>query len=72
MTRGNGTGRTGRGPDRGRGISQGGRDRMGGPFVAGHGESCVCPNCGHKVAHVVGQPCNAMNCPKCGTRMTRQ
>jgi hypothetical protein len=65
MPRGNGTG-----PTQG-GGSRRGRGRMGGPFAAGPGGSCVCPKCGHKVSHVAGQPCNQKACPKCGTRMTR-
>ncbi len=75
MPRGDGTGPTGqrRGGGRGMGRGQGqGRGRMGGPFAAGPGGSCVCPNCGTTAAHVVGQPCNQKTCPKCGTAMTRQ
>jgi len=63
MPRGNGTG-----PPQGGGR---GRGRMGGPFAAGPGGSCVCPSCGHKVPHAAGQPCNQKACPKCGTTMTR-
>ena len=33
---------------------------------------CICPSCGHKVPHQVGQPCYRMNCPQCGTRMARE
>ena len=72
MPRGNGTGPRGQGPGRGRGRGQGqGRGRMGGPFAAGPGGICICANCGHKEPHIVGQPCNAMSCPKCGASMTR-
>jgi hypothetical protein len=83
MPRGDGTGPAGMGPGSGRGMGgrgqgrgggQGmgsGRGRMGGPFAAGPGGNCVCPNCGATVAHTVGQPCNAKSCPKCGTKMTR-
>jgi len=74
MPRGDGTGPGGQGPGTGRGMgrSQGqGRGRMGGPFAAGPGGSCVCPKCGATAAHVVGQPCNAISCPNCGTKMTR-
>jgi hypothetical protein len=61
---------TGRG--RGRRRRQGqGRGWMGGPFAAGPGGDCVCPNCGNKIAHVAGKPCNQQTCPKCGVRMTR-
>jgi len=48
----------------------GGRGRMGGN-KAGPGGQCVCPSCGHRIAHKTGQPCNQMSCPKCGARMTR-
>ncbi len=63
MPKGDGTG-----PPSGGGR---GRGRKGGPFAAGPGGQCVCPSCGHKVAHVPGQPCNQKACPKCGTTMTR-
>lgn len=49
----------------------GGRGRQGGPKAAGPGGQCVCPNCGHKVAHQVGVPCYTRKCPKCGAKMTR-
>jgi len=73
MPRGDGTGPGGQGRGGGRGMGRGqGRGRMGGPFAAGPGGNCLCPNCGHTVPHIVGQPCNQKTCPKCGTRMTRQ
>jgi len=56
---------------RGRGAGGGGRGRMGGPSAAGPGGTCVCPRCGERVPHTVGQPCNRMACPKCGVLMTR-
>lgn len=62
MPRGDGTGP----PQGGQG-----RGRKGGPFAAGPGGSCVCPKCGHKVAHQAGVPCVQVKCPKCGTAMTR-
>ena len=49
-----------------------GGGRMRGPLAAGPGGSCICPNCGHKVPHVAGQPCNQKTCPKCGATMARQ
>jgi len=54
--------------------SDGGRGggRMRGPLAAGPGGNCMCPNCGHKVPHVAGQPCNQRSCPKCGTAMVRE
>jgi predicted Fe-Mo cluster-binding NifX family protein len=61
----------GGGGGRGRGTGGGGRGRMGGPPAAGPGGSCVCPKCGEKLPHAVGQPCNQKACPKCGTTMTR-
>jgi len=74
MPRGNGTGPMGQGPGRGRGMGQGrglGRGRMGGPFAAGPGGHCVCPNCGYEEGHGVGLPCNKKSCPKCGATMMR-
>ncbi|MGD8814577.1 MAG: hypothetical protein PVI78_08900 [Anaerolineales bacterium] len=63
----------GRGGGRGRGFGRGGgRGRMGGPVAAGPGGNCICPNCGHRITHVVGQPCFDHKCPKCGTAMTRE
>ncbi len=64
MGRGRGTG-----SDGGRGS---GRGRMGGSKAAGPDGFCVCPKCGHKVKHVVGQPCFEQKCPKCGTQMVRE
>jgi len=48
-----------------------GRGRMGGPFAAGPGGQCVCPNCGYTEPQVRGSPCMNKKCPKCGTKMTR-
>jgi len=46
--------------------------RMGGNRPgAGPGGNCICPSCGAKVPHQVGQPCYSVNCPKCGARMAR-
>ena len=64
MPRGDGTGPPG--------DAERGRGRMGGPFAAGPGGNCLCPNCGHKVSHDAGQPCNQKTCPKCGTAMARE
>ncbi len=76
MPRGDGTGPMGRGPGTGRGIGAGGgqgqgQGRMGGPFAAGPGGGCICPSCGYKLQHLLGQPCNQKQCPKCGANMTR-
>jgi hypothetical protein len=61
----------GRGQGRGSGRGQG-PGRMGGPKAAGPDGSCVCPACGHKVPHQVGQPCSSVKCPKCGVAMIRE
>ena len=63
--RGQGAGRQGRGGQGGRG--QGGGTKPG----SGPAGNCVCPSCGHKEPHVVGQRCIDQTCPKCGTRMIR-
>lgn len=80
MPRGNGTGSvggdrpaTGRGGGRRKpGNSGSGRGRMGGPFAAGPGGNCVCPQCGYKISHTPGQPCNQLKCTQCNTVMTRE
>ncbi|MBN2808397.1 MAG: hypothetical protein JXR80_02770 [Deltaproteobacteria bacterium] len=59
----------------GSGPPAGGRNRRGqggGPLAAGPEGWCVCPQCGAKLAHVVGQPCNQRDCPQCGAKMTRE
>ena len=76
MPRGDGTGPQGKGPRTGRGLrgtgqGQGGGRGRGG-FAAGTGSSCVCPNCGERTVHKLGQQCNEQKCPKCGTFMVRE
>ncbi len=61
MPGGNGTGPAGQGQRRNLGFNN-----------AGPGGSCVCPNCGEKVPHQRGVPCNSVNCPKCGSTMVRE
>jgi hypothetical protein len=58
--------RSGNGIGRGRGPG-----RKGGPMKAGPGGECVCPNCGHRVAHLAGKPCYEKKCPKCSSQMIR-
>jgi hypothetical protein len=63
------------GQGRGRGGGQGqgqGPGRMNGPFAAGPDGNCVCLECGHKIKHLAGKPCNQQNCPKCGAQMIRE
>jgi len=55
-----------------RAFSQGIGRNLGDKPGAGPGGNCVCPNCGAKVPHTVNQPCNEIDCPKCGTKMTRE
>ncbi|MBN2421923.1 DUF134 domain-containing protein [Candidatus Woesearchaeota archaeon] len=62
--------RQGMGRGQRRGISGGGRGRMGG-FAVGPGGICVCPECGYKESQQRGVPCVSRKCPKCGARMTR-
>jgi hypothetical protein len=38
----------------------------------GPGGNCICPDCGKKVPHTRGTPCNKRKCPDCGTQMTRE
>jgi hypothetical protein len=67
MGRGRGGRKGGTGQGQGRGPG-----RMGGSKAAGPDGNCICPSCGQKVPHQTGQPCYAVNCPKCGTQMTRE
>jgi hypothetical protein len=56
----------------GRGQS-GGRGRGGGNKPgSGPSGNCICPNCGYKATHQVGQRCLDLACPKCGTKMIRE
>ncbi len=68
---GRGQGR-GLGRGMGSGCSGQGRGRMGGPMAAGAVGSCVCPKCGHRLAHERGLPCVQRQCPQCGTAMVRE
>jgi predicted DNA-binding protein (UPF0251 family) len=61
----------GRGAGRGLGRG-GGRGRMGGPYAAGPGGTCVCSKCGHEAPHQVGVPCTQQKCPQCGSPMVRK
>ena len=54
-------------------------DRFGRPsFSAGDkpgsgpGGKCIWPSCSATVSHTIGEPCNKISCPKCGTTMTRE
>ena len=68
-----GTGPDGTGPIGGKNSRGGnGRGRMGGPYSAGPGGNCVCPKCGNRIPHVVGEPCSSRDCQKCGSKMTRE
>jgi hypothetical protein len=58
----------GRGGQGGQGKGKGGGNKPG----SGPGGNCVCPKCGHKVQHIVGQRCIDRTCPKCGTKMIRE
>ncbi|HUV62360.1 MAG TPA: hypothetical protein VMW24_00610, partial [Sedimentisphaerales bacterium] len=57
---------------RGRGRRSAGGGRMGGPFAAGPGGTCICPQCGATAPHGRGVPCTQIKCPQCGAPMTRQ
>jgi hypothetical protein len=61
----------GRGGQGGRGQGQGGGRGGGNKPGSGPGGDCVCPKCGHREPHVIGQRCIDRSCPKCGTKMNR-
>lgn len=63
-----GRGQQGRGGGGARGIGRGGGTKPG----SGPSGNCVCPNCGYKMPHGIGQRCIDMSCPKCGTKMVRE
>jgi hypothetical protein len=65
---GRGFGHQGENMGRGQGRRMGRRRGFG---AAASDEQCVCPSCGHKIAHVAGQPCSQQVCPSCKARMTR-
>jgi len=52
--------------------SPGRAGRRVGPYAAGPGGMCACPQCGHKAPHERGLPCLQMQCPACGAAMTRE
>ena len=53
----------------GRGVNRNPKGDKPGSGPSGY---CVCPSCGHKIKHSRATPCNNRNCPKCGTKMTRE
>lgn len=61
MPGGDGTGPAGQGAGSGRRYGPGTRPA-----------ECVCPKCGTIRPHQAGVPCNTMDCPNCGERMTRK
>ena len=63
----------GRGLGGGRGQGGGGRgtaSRPAGTTTATDG-FCVCPKCGQRLPHELGQPCIKQTCPQCGASMSR-
>ena len=54
-------------------IQKGGQGKPGGRFGPAERakDYCTCPNCGVKVVHVPGKPCNQFYCPSCNHRMRR-
>jgi len=66
-------GRRGGGQGAGFGRGGGGMGRGGGNKPgSGPVGNCVCPKCGHRITHQVGQRCLDLTCPKCGTQMVRE
>ena len=68
---GRGKGGSGRGTGRGGNASPRGMGKQGG-FAMGPGGMCVCPACGKEMPHQRGTPCSSINCPDCGSAMTRK
>jgi hypothetical protein len=66
---GKGGARGGQGAGRGGGgLGRGGGNKPG----SGPGGNCLCPKCGHRTPHQVGQRCIELACPKCGAQMIRE
>ncbi|OQA47149.1 MAG: hypothetical protein BWY52_00336 [Chloroflexi bacterium ADurb.Bin325] len=58
-----------------RGGRRGGPGRGGGRGTkpgSGPGGNCLCPQCGHREPHRIGQRCMDIACPKCGTLMIKE
>jgi hypothetical protein len=68
MPRGDGTGPDGQGSGKGRGKRQCRGNRTG----AGPTGNCVCSNCGARIPHRAGVPCNSVKCSRCGAQMIRE
>lgn len=66
------SGQGGRGRGQGGGGGRGGGRGGGNKPGSGPDGNCICPQCGHKVSHQVGQRCMDINCQKCGARMVRE
>lgn len=43
-----------------------------GPYDAGPGGTCECPDCDYEVAHKTGTPCKSRECPDCGATLQRK
>ena len=43
-----------------------------GPYAAGPGGTCICPDCGYEESHKRGESCLSTTCPKCGSKMERK
>ena len=48
-----------------------GKGRRGGCAAGQTAGQCICPKCGHKIAHMGAQPCNQQACPLCGASMKK-
>lgn len=72
MPRGDGTGPTGRGPETGRSIGQGGRRGRNNRGAYGPGGYCICLGCNTRIVHQPGVSCTDMKCPNCGRTMIRE
>ncbi len=53
--------------DKGLGRGMGGGTKP----CSGPTRNCVCPKCGYKMEHQIGQHCLDIACPKCGTALVR-
>lgn len=54
--------------NKGSGYGRGGGNKPG----SGPDGQCVCPKCGYKKTHEVGERCVDLKCPNCGTQLIRE
>jgi len=57
---------------RGYGRMRGRTGRGAAGRTRGKPDYCICPECGYRIKHTPGFPCNDLSCPECGGLMARE